>query len=228
VSAERYAELIDDLCAAVGLPDAEHVLDTRSIEVAGFDVRLDHYENDEGALYVNFDFGAVTAGRTATVFRLMLEANLLVYAQDQAQLGLDTDYGNAMLLIRIDMSADLKGEALADLLAHYAEHGRYWQQNILEANDERFDGVASGNFPGFGPDARQAVAPPRSPSIIQGQLKKFRSGSPKRASNGNIPRVATPPSKSRSSPPHKAFPPFRLTLPCAPPTILPDSKDRME
>jgi hypothetical protein len=146
VSAERYAALIDDLCAAVGLPDAGHVLDTRSIEVAGFDVRLDHFDNDESALYVNFDFGAVTAGRTSTVFRLMLEANLLVYAQDQAQLGVDTDYGNAMLLIRLDMAADLTGEALADLLAHYAEHGRYWQQNILEASDERFDGVASGNF----------------------------------------------------------------------------------
>ncbi|MGI4985276.1 MAG: CesT family type III secretion system chaperone [Janthinobacterium lividum] len=146
MSTERYQQLVEDLCAAVAMHDVEHVLETRCIEVEGFDVRLDHFENDELAIYLNFHYGAVTAGRTLVVFRLMLEANLLIYAQDQAQLGLDTDTGGIVLIVRVDMTADLDGEALADLLAHYAEHGRYWQRNILESTDEMFEGIAAGEF----------------------------------------------------------------------------------
>ncbi|HTH62228.1 MAG TPA: molecular chaperone Tir, partial [Paraburkholderia sp.] len=40
----------------------------------------------------------------------------------------------------------ITGEYLADLLGHYAEHGRYWQTNILESTDEMFEGIASGNY----------------------------------------------------------------------------------
>jgi len=146
VSEQQYTTLIEDLCLAVGLPDATEVLQTRSLEVEDFNVRLDHFDNDPAAVYVNFDLGAVTTGRTTTVFRLMLEANLLIYAQDQAQLGVDSDYGNVILLIRLEFSPDLNGASLADILAHYAEHGRYWTKNIFDVNDERFEGIASGNF----------------------------------------------------------------------------------
>jgi hypothetical protein len=145
-SSARYAALVRDLCATVGLGDAEHVLRTRSIEVEGFDVRLEHFENDLDALYANFHYGAVTAGRTLVVFRLMLEANLLIYAQDQAQLGLDTDTGGIVLVLRVPMAADVDGAMLADLLAHYAEHGRYWRQNIVEASDDMFEGIVAGDF----------------------------------------------------------------------------------
>jgi hypothetical protein len=143
---ERYAQLVEDLCRTVGLADAAHVLRTRSIEVEGFDVRLEHFENDLEALYANFHYGAVTAGRTLTVFRLMLEANLLIYAQDQAQLGLDTDTGGIVLVLRVPMTPDVDGAVLADLLAHYAEHGRYWRQNIIESTDEMFEGVVAGEY----------------------------------------------------------------------------------
>lgn len=146
MSSDLYAALVGELCAAVGLPDADHVLDTRSIEVEGFDVRLDHFETDEAALYVTFQYGAVTAGRALTVFRLMLEANLLIYAQDQAQLGMDSDTGGVVLIVRVPFADDLDGEALADMLSHYADHGRYWRQNIIEASDERFEGIAAGEF----------------------------------------------------------------------------------
>lgn len=143
---ERYAQLVRDLCETVGLADAEHVLETRSIEVEGFDVRLEYFDNDLDAMYANFHYGTVTAGRTLVIFRLMLEANLLIYAQDQAQLGLDTDTGGIVLVLRLPFSADLDGPLLADLLAHYAEHGRYWRQNILESSDEMFEGIAAGEY----------------------------------------------------------------------------------
>ncbi|WP_233836509.1 CesT family type III secretion system chaperone [Paraburkholderia sp. ZP32-5] len=146
MSADQYVYLVESLCQSVGLPDVDHVLEMRSIEVEGFDVRLDHFDTDEGAIYLNFDYGAVAAGRTLTVFRLMLEANLLIYAQDQAQLGLDVETGGIVLVVRVEMTDDLDGEMLADLLSHYAEHGRYWQKNIVESSDQMLDGIAAGEF----------------------------------------------------------------------------------
>ncbi|MBN3814673.1 CesT family type III secretion system chaperone [Paraburkholderia sp. Ac-20347] len=146
MSSERYANLVADLCATVGLADVDQVLRTRTIEVEGFDVRLDFFERDLDAMYANFHFGTVTAGRTLVVFRLMLEANLLIYAQDQAQLGIDSDTGGIVLVLRLPFETGLDGEALADLLAHYADHGRYWRQNIVESSDEMFEGIASGEL----------------------------------------------------------------------------------
>lgn len=143
---ERFAELIRDLCHTVGIVDIDGVLQSRSIEVEGFDVHLDYFENDLEAMYLNFHYGTVTAGRTLTVFRLMLEANLLIYAQDQAQLGIDSDTGGAVLILRLPFAADLSGARLAQLLSHYAEHGRYWRQNILDASDEMFTGITSGEY----------------------------------------------------------------------------------
>lgn len=146
MSAEQYTRVVTELCEVVGLPNAEHVLDTRTIDVEGFDVRLDYFDRDLDAMYANFHYGTVTAGRTLVVFRLMLEANLLIYAQDQAQLGLDTDTGGIVLVLRLPFGDDLTGDLLSDLLAHYAEHGRYWRSNIIESSDEMFEGIASGDY----------------------------------------------------------------------------------
>ncbi|VWD52926.1 HpaB [Burkholderia lata] len=75
----------------------------------------------------------------------MLEANLIIYAQDQAQLGIDIDTGGIVLIVRVPMTTDLNGTILADLLSHYAEHGRYWRQNIIESTDEMFKGIMTGD-----------------------------------------------------------------------------------
>ncbi|ACB68093.1 molecular chaperone Tir [Burkholderia ambifaria] len=146
MSRERFVELIHEVCAVVGLPDAEYVVETQTLEIEGFDVHLDHHETDPDSVYVSFHYGAVTPGRSLVVFRLMLEANLLVYAQDQAQLCLESDTGNIVLLVHLPMGPTITGDYLADLFSHYAEHGRYWQNNILESPDEMFEGIASGNF----------------------------------------------------------------------------------
>lgn len=146
MSSDRYAALIGELCEAIGLPDTAAVLERKSIETDGFEVLLNHYENDADALYLNFHFGIVTAGRTLRVFRMMLEANLNLYAQDQAQLGIDPDTTGIVLIVRIPMGDDVDGPWLADTLGHYAEHGRYWKTNISEATEEMFLGVASGDY----------------------------------------------------------------------------------
>ncbi|OMG69484.1 CesT family type III secretion system chaperone [Burkholderia ubonensis] len=146
MSQEHYEKVIAELCAIVDLPDVDQVLATRSIEVEGFDVRLEYFEDDPDAIYVNFHYGIVSAGRTLAVYRLLLEANLLIYAQDQAQLGIDADTGSIVLLMRLPLTPDVTGETLANLFAHYAEHGRYWRQNIIESGDEMFSGIASGEY----------------------------------------------------------------------------------
>ncbi len=146
MSYERYAEVVEHLCEVIGLPDSQAVLDRRAIDVEGFDVVLDHVEADPGAMYVQFDYGIATAGRTLRVFRLMLESNLLVYAQDQAQLGLDPETGAALLILRVPFADDIDGDWVADTLVHYAEHGRYWRDTLMQSTDEMIDGVSGGEF----------------------------------------------------------------------------------
>lgn len=146
MSQAHFAELVEQLCEVIGLHDPAAVLERRVVEVEGFTVVLDHVENDPDAMYLQFDFGIATAGRTLRVFRLMLESNLLIYAQDQAQLGLDPETGAVLLIMRVPFSGDLNGEWLAETLSHYAEHGRYWRNNMLQACDEEFDGIAQGQF----------------------------------------------------------------------------------
>jgi hypothetical protein len=146
MSLERYQALVTELCEIIDLPDPQAVFDRGWIEVEGFEVLLAHYENDPSAMYLNFHFGIVTAGRTLTVFRLMLEANLTVYAQDQAQLGIHPDTSGIVLIVRVPMTDDINGQWLADTLTHYAEHGRHWSENILSSTDEAFNGICAGDY----------------------------------------------------------------------------------
>lgn len=143
---ERYEQLVGELCAAIDLPDLNAVLTNRMIEVEGFCVMLDHVESDAEAMYLQFDYGIPTAGRTLRIFRLMLESNLLVYAQDQAQLGVDPETGAALLIVRVPMLDEIDGIWLAETLAHYAEHGRYWRDNMMQSPDQLLEGVASGDY----------------------------------------------------------------------------------
>jgi Tir chaperone protein (CesT) family len=146
VSRERYEELVKALCVSIDLPGWQTALSTRTVEVEGFCVLLDHVENDAEAMYLQFDYGMPSAARTLQVFRLMLESNLLVYAQDQAQLGVDPQTGAALLIVRVPMLDDITGDWLAETLVHYAEHGRYWRDNMLQSADEMFEGISTGAY----------------------------------------------------------------------------------
>ena len=146
MSYERFTELVTELCGVIDLPDAQAVLTRGVIEVEGFDVRLNNFDNDPEAMYLNFDYGIVTAGRTLRVFRLLLEANLTVYAQDQAQLGLDPETGGIILIVRVPLGDSIDGTWLAETLTHYTEHGRYWRDNIATSTDEMFNGICAGDY----------------------------------------------------------------------------------
>jgi hypothetical protein len=146
MSLDLFEDLLRDLCAVVGLPDTEQMLERRQLQVEGFDVALDYLDDDPAAFYLYFQFGIVTAGRTLAVFRLMLEANLLIYAQDQAQFGMDSDTGGIVLLVRIGLTEDVTGDWLANLMVDYAEHGRYWRDQIVQSTDEMFEGISNGDY----------------------------------------------------------------------------------
>jgi len=146
MSHERFQQLVRALCETIDLPDADAVIARGTVEVDGFEVHLANFESDAGAMYLNFHYGIVTAGRTLRVFRLLLEANLSIYAQDQAQVGLDADTGGIVLIVRVPMSNSVDGPWLAETLSHYAEHGRYWQNNVVSSTDEMFAGICAGDY----------------------------------------------------------------------------------
>ena len=143
---ELFEALLRELCTVVGLPDPEHMVQHRQLQVEGFDVLLDYLEDDPQAFYLYFQFGIVTPGRTLAIYRLMLEANLLIYAQDQAQFGMDSDTGGIVLLVRIGLSEEITGEWLANLMVDYAEHGRYWRDQIVQSTDAMYEGISTGDY----------------------------------------------------------------------------------
>ncbi|RDV00447.1 CesT family type III secretion system chaperone [Trinickia dinghuensis] len=146
MSLERRNQLIRELCDLRGLGDADGVIERGVVSIDDFDIAVDFYEEDSAAIYVNFQFGIVSGGRTLRVFRLLLEANLSVYAQDQAQLGIEAETGGVVLIVRGVLEANSDGKWLIEMIEHYVEHGRYWRENILLADDEMFRHLADGNY----------------------------------------------------------------------------------
>jgi hypothetical protein len=144
------AQLLDQLLAAVaaevGLNDSASVITARMIEVQGFECSFEITESDSDALYLLFNFGISTAGRTLRLFTAMLEANLTTYAQDQAQLGIDADSGAAFLIVRIAGAQTIDVGWLVETMAHYAAHGLYWRDSIFQASDEMFEGISRGDY----------------------------------------------------------------------------------
>jgi len=146
MSLERRNELIRELCKLRGIGDAEHVVKTGVVNIDDFDIAIDFFQEDAAAIYVNFQFGVVSGGRTLRVFRLLLEANLSVYAQDQAQLGVEAETGGVVLVVRGVLEANTDGQWLVELIEHYVEHGRYWRESILLSDDEMFRHLSDGNY----------------------------------------------------------------------------------
>src|SRR5438045_8577057 len=110
MSYERYTELVTSMCTVVGLPSPATVLERGAVEIEGVEIQLNHFENDPEAMYLNFHFGSVTAGRTLRVFRLLLEADMQIYEQDEAQMGVNTNTG-ADMLMQADTRTDAGDEA---------------------------------------------------------------------------------------------------------------------
>src|SRR5687768_15388535 len=135
-SYQRHAELVYALCEATNLPDPQQALERGSLEVDGFQMQLRYYDNDPEAMYLNVELGLVATIRQLRVYQLMLESNLTLYAQDQAQIGLDPETGMVLLCVRVPMTDEIDGRWMAETCAHYTEHGRYWRDNLSNAHDD--------------------------------------------------------------------------------------------
>ncbi|SDI40105.1 CesT family type III secretion system chaperone [Paraburkholderia phenazinium] len=146
MSLERRDQLIRELCDLRGIGDAEHVITHGVVCIDDFDIAIDYFDEDPAAIYVNFQFGVISGGRTLRVFRLLLEANLSVYAQDQAQLGVEAETGGVVLVVRGMLDDDADGPWLVEMIEHYVEHGRYWRENILLSDDEMFRHLSDGAY----------------------------------------------------------------------------------
>ena len=138
--------LLAAIAAEVGIADVDGVVASRLIEVQGFECAFEVPEPDSDALYLLFNFGICTAGRTLRLYTAMLEANLTTYAQDQAQMGIDSATGSAFLIVRIPGLQDLDAAWLVEILLHYAAHGLYWRESIFQASDEMFEGISRGDY----------------------------------------------------------------------------------
>lgn len=146
MSLERYCEVVREMCAVVGLPDVDVVLEDGTLEIEKFEVLLGHFETDPRAMYISFILGAIGAGRELTAYRLMLEANLTVYAQDPAQLGIDPETDAVTLTVRAALDDGLDGQWLADAFSHYAAHGRYWRDSVFTAADEATESRSADDY----------------------------------------------------------------------------------
>jgi len=146
MSFERYQDLVKALCEEVGIGDAQTAIERGAVEVGGYEVLVMHMASDEQAMYLNFNMGIARAGRTLRLFHFMLQSNTTVYAQDQAQLGVNPDTGGLLLIVRVPMTDELDGRALADTLVHYSEHGRYWRDTMYSTADEMYDGPSHAHF----------------------------------------------------------------------------------
>jgi hypothetical protein len=146
MSSERYVELVYALCEAAKLADPEQALDDGCLDIAGFTVQLRYHENDPDAMYLNFDFGPIHTQRVLRVCRLMLEANMSLYAQDQAQFSMEPETGSMLLCVRVPMTDEIDGAWMAETCAHYTEHGKYWRDNLSDASDDMYNGLCDGNY----------------------------------------------------------------------------------
>lgn len=142
---DKLIALLQDFCDTVGLYPPE-ILRRRQVQVKGLEVVFTPGSAQDGHFYFSYQFGAIAAGRTLKVFRLMLEANVLVYAKDAAVMGMDPDTGGVVLSVRGTFGPDITGRWLADTLAHFADHAIYWKKNILDCVDEMFNGISSGQY----------------------------------------------------------------------------------
>jgi hypothetical protein len=146
MSREKYEGLVRAMCEALHVSDSATVLQRGAMEVSGFEVLVAHYSNDEVAMYLNFNFGILGGGKTLHGYFTMLQSNISLYAQDQAQLGVNPDTGGVLLIVRVPMTDEVDGPWLADTFAHYSEHGAYWRQTLHTVHDEEHAGPPQSHF----------------------------------------------------------------------------------
>lgn len=141
------AALLCAICRVVDIEDVGSVVSQRRMTINGLEVRFWEIEQAGVArIFAQFDLGAVPPGRTLQAWRLVLEANGVLYATSPARMALGPETGAVLLVVELEGVGEDAGADSATRLEHFAQHGLYWQLNILSSTDEQFDGIASGTY----------------------------------------------------------------------------------
>lgn len=127
--------LLEDLCAALNVQDAQAVVRSGMIDIDGVTVYVEGRSGvyaDEVVVYA--DLGAVPPAKAADIHRNLLEANLFWAGTGSATIGLHPETGHAVLAYQTPM-ADLNGAALAAAATQFAKIAAYWRRFIANGGE---------------------------------------------------------------------------------------------
>lgn len=121
-----YRQLLTDFAHAVGLEPVDHFLDSEEVVIDDVTISL-YFEGDEALGDVVFFalLGAPGDARLNDVALVLLEANYLWAGTGGATLGLNAQTGQVALSGRMPLDT-LDGDALASLLAAFADSASFW------------------------------------------------------------------------------------------------------
>lgn len=154
---QELKQLLSALGSALDAPDRERVLATSALAMDGVPVTLNPAgDADPAGVHAYYALGRLPeADRDAAALR-MLQLNLCLFGRDAPQFGLDASSGQAVMMVRIDIS-ELTATDLHQALSTYATLAGAWQ-------DTRFaDGVLQ---PGLADIRRQFLAQAWQPRVV--------------------------------------------------------------
>jgi len=124
-------QLLKELREAMGLPRPPAASPHTNIVVDGVEVVLaaEPYA-DTGELQVCVDLGEIPEPKARHAYRAMLESNLLVGGLNVGVMTLHPDAQRGSLVLRLPLTPELRGDALADAVRHSVELSKSWRSFI--------------------------------------------------------------------------------------------------
>ncbi|WP_034302077.1 CesT family type III secretion system chaperone [Herbaspirillum sp. RV1423] len=146
MSKQLYEKLIHDLCEISQNKNPKSIIDGGPVSVN--DVVFSIHpgtEMNEGTLLVYCDFGEIFKGREAEVSRMLLEANLLMYAANGPMYAISPLSGRVIYQHRYAIDA-LTGKSLRDALVFVAAKAKEWRKTQLLDNPPVKANAAAANL----------------------------------------------------------------------------------
>lgn len=144
---EAFERVVRELCAEVGVDEADQVVATSEILIDGLAVQFMPSDEDGEGMVVFADLGIPDEVRRPEVHRMLLEGNLMWNATGGGVLGVHPQTGAVGLSAGVRLDG-IDGRALSEIVARFVTVAEYWV-GIVHAP---LDGGAAGTS-GAAPDA---------------------------------------------------------------------------
>ncbi|MDK2124938.1 CesT family type III secretion system chaperone [Parachitinimonas caeni] len=143
---DRFNDLIESLATTLGLDNAQGLSSPVVLTIEDMPLTIAYDARSGGddiLLYASL--GTVPEAQELTVYRAMLEGNLLWSATADATLGVNSATREGMIAYRLPMDK-LDGEGLSKLIAHFSEVALGWRDFVSNAGraDQAADDASSG------------------------------------------------------------------------------------